>query len=52
MEHGGNIYRFGIISSEERKSEVVVFNFVDSSGGENNDNQLCFISAEPAARRK
>ena len=36
----------------KEKSEIVVFNFVDSSRGENNDNQLCFISAEPAARRK
>lgn len=52
MEHRGNIYGFGIVSFEEGKSERVVFNYMKSIGGENNDNQLCFISAEPAARRK
>lgn len=52
MEHGGNIYGFGIISSEAGKSEVVVFNYMNSTGGGNNDNQLCFICEEPAAKRK
>lgn len=52
MEHRGNVYGFGIISSEEGKSEVVVFNYMKSTGGKNNDNQLCFISAKPTARRK
>lgn len=31
---------------------MVVFNYGKSAGGGNNDNQLCLISAEPAAGRK
>lgn len=34
MEHGENIYGFGIVSSEAGKSEVVVFSYMKRAGGE------------------
>lgn len=53
MGHGGNIYGFGTILSEAGKSGVEGgFNYVKSAGRGTNDNQLRFISVEPAAKRK